>query len=147
MNRSTQARHYHLRGDNLRGREDNAGAIAEYSAAIALCPDFASALNRRGAARSDTGDLLGGASDLDRAIALDPSLADAYLNRGTVRVAVGDFVGADEEAKRALALRPSADGVAQQGAVRHGRKDYRAAIADYDRALADNPRLFWAYIL
>src|SRR4029077_18900380 len=59
------------------------GAIAEYSEAIRLDPNFADAFYNRGLAREDKGNLDDAIQDFSRAIALNPRHALAYTERGS----------------------------------------------------------------
>jgi len=58
------------------------GAIADYSRALELDPNFAAAYRRRGIAKQAKSDFDGAIADFDRALELDPKLAMAYGDRG-----------------------------------------------------------------
>jgi len=72
------------RGVELKRKGDVDGAIADYTASIALNPKDMFSLNNRGNALRDKGDLQGAIADYTQAIRIDPDYAAAYLNRGRV---------------------------------------------------------------
>jgi tetratricopeptide (TPR) repeat protein len=78
-----RAKSYFDSGETFYSRGDYVTAIADFTEAIRLDPDYAAAYNKRGLAYHD------GKKDYDRAIAdytqairLDPNYANAYNNRG-----------------------------------------------------------------
>jgi tetratricopeptide (TPR) repeat protein len=77
-------------------------------------------------------------ADYDQAVALAPKLAGAYLHRAIGRRETGDLVHAVDDVSQALTL-----GTADQAGAYYLRadlrlrlKDYKAAIPDYDQAIA-----------
>lgn len=74
---------------------DIQGAIADYTEAIRLNPDYAQAHNKRGIIRArDLKDYPAAKADFDRAIQIDPNYGDAYYNRARVREFLEDINGA-----------------------------------------------------
>ncbi|MBE9164551.1 MULTISPECIES: tetratricopeptide repeat protein [Microcoleaceae] len=74
---------------------DIQGAIADYTEAIRLNPDYAAAHNKRGIIRArDLKDYPAAKADFDRAIQIDPNYGDAYYNRARVREFLEDINGA-----------------------------------------------------
>jgi tetratricopeptide (TPR) repeat protein len=61
-------------GNAKKAKRDWAGAIADYSGAIELKPDFAEAYYGRGTAKNAAGDVDGGVADLEKALELDPKI-------------------------------------------------------------------------
>lgn len=76
-----------------KAKGDLAGAVADYSQAIALDPNMTNVHDNRGRARHRQGDLAGAISDFDQAIARAPQDAEAYFLRGNVRYDQGDLAG------------------------------------------------------
>ena len=73
---------YEYRGLAYRDRGDFGRAIADYTAAIRLAPDSATAYEDRGNAFRDRGELDRAIADYDAAIRLEPKIHWAYKSRG-----------------------------------------------------------------
>jgi hypothetical protein len=98
---------YLRRGEDFSGVHDYDRAIADYSTAIQLKPDYAEAYNDRGFAYYLKGDAERAIADYTRAIALRPNYPKAYNSRGVVYMSHG-YGGAKAIADfdRAIALQP-----------------------------------------
>ena len=83
---SQTAEDYYNRGNAKGNSQDYKGAIADYTKAIELNPNFAAAYNNRGNAKSDLQDYLGAIADCTKAIELNPNYAYAYNNREMQKV-------------------------------------------------------------
>jgi tetratricopeptide (TPR) repeat protein len=117
-----------------------------YSEAIRLKPDYPSAYNNRGLARTDKGDLDGALLDYTEAIRLKPDLADAYTNRGNALRQKGDVDGALADYAASIRPRPdNADTYNNRGNARRDKGDANGALADYAEALRLNPDYAEAY--
>lgn len=95
------------RGEELSGAREYDRAIADYSDAIRLKPDYAEAYNNRGFAYYLKGDGARAIADYTRAIELRPDYPKAYNSRGVVYMSGGygrDKAIADFD--RAIALKP-----------------------------------------
>ncbi|MDR1318695.1 MAG: tetratricopeptide repeat protein [Treponema sp.] len=92
-------------------------AIADYTQAIRLNPEYAKAYNNRGATYRRKGDIDRAIADYTRAIGLDPDnaapaeLAKTYYNRGVAYYSKGDYRRALTEWEQALRINPSDTGV------------------------------------
>jgi serine/threonine protein kinase/Flp pilus assembly protein TadD len=94
---------YRQRGFERALESDPAGALADYTLALALDPNSPSTLARRG--WSYLGDATRLAlRDFDQAIKLEPKNADLYNGRGYARALLGDYRGAIDDAEQALGL-------------------------------------------
>jgi tetratricopeptide (TPR) repeat protein len=93
---------YELRGLARAERNDLTGAIEDLTNAMALRPDRAALLNRRGwlYVVADAPRLA--LNDFAAAIQLDASLGDAYNGRGFARLRLGEYREAVADAERAL---------------------------------------------
>ena len=69
------------------------GAIAHYTEAIKLKPDFANAYLRRGIAKLPKGQYFAALSDFDTAIRLKPDLVHAYISRGFAKLSLDQIFG------------------------------------------------------
>ncbi len=96
------AQAYHHRGQ-LRQRLGNAaGALADWSAAIAHWPRYAEPHYYRALAHLESGEHRQALADFGSAIAADPTLAKAYLHRGNLRDQLGDIAGATTDWELAI---------------------------------------------
>ncbi|MBI4310663.1 MAG: tetratricopeptide repeat protein [Chloroflexi bacterium] len=67
------------------------GAVAEYSEAVRVQPDFPSAYNNRGAAQAMLGNYAEAISDYGEAVRQDATYAEAYNNRGIAYSDLGEY--------------------------------------------------------
>ena len=134
------AHDYLRKGQSKANSKDWTGAIADFSQAIALDPEFANAYNNRGSARRRQEDLAGAIADFSQAIALNPKLVSAYFSRGSIHHQQQDLVGAIEDLSQALALdkQKHAATYMRLANIRLQAKDFDGAIADFSNAI-DRP--------
>ncbi|MBK7987037.1 MAG: tetratricopeptide repeat protein [Ignavibacteria bacterium] len=85
---------------------DNYAAIADYTKAIELNPQFAAAYTNRGYAKNNLGDKEGAIADYTKAIELNPQDASSYLNRGYAKSRLGDTKGAIFDFTKAIEFNP-----------------------------------------
>ncbi len=129
---------------------DYSGAELAFNRAVELNPDCGISRNNRGQAEYALGDNARALADFNRAMELGFKVAGTHYNRGLVETEAGRFDEAITDYDRALELStndspmgPSpADIYNWRGNAHLGKKDYPAAIADYNRALALDYR-FW----
>lgn len=137
---SLPAKEYFDRALERQKAGDLAGAIVDYTQALALDPKNAQAYNNRGEARRHRGDVAGAIADFTRALELDPKHANTYYNRGLARKQQGDLEGAIADYTKALELNPKfAQACNNRGFARKQMGDLDGAIADYSRALKIDP--------
>lgn len=134
------------RGVKLYDAGDVSGAIAAYTKAVELDPDFAAAYNNRGVAYSQQKDYEAAVKDLTRAIALDPKLASAYTNRGSALRSLKRIEEAVADYTKSIELGPSPEAFYNRGAAYEEKGDADAALADYTRAVELDPKLAPAYV-
>lgn len=96
-------------GVGRQAKGDWDGAIADFTKAIQLKPNDASAYNNRGRARNATGDVEGAGADYAKAIELNPKYAWAWHNRGCLRYDARDFTAASADFRKALECDSSND--------------------------------------
>jgi tetratricopeptide (TPR) repeat protein len=121
---------------------DYGRAIADYSEAMRLKPDYADAYYFRGIAYYGKRDNDRAIADYDQAIRLKPDHAGAYYGRGRAYGRKGDNDRAIADYDQAIRLKPDdADAYAynNRGWAWHCKGDYARAIGDYDRALQIAP--------
>lgn len=85
---------------------DSKGAIADFTRAISVAPNFYQAFYNRGNVKIDDGDYVGAVKDFSEAIRIKNDYANAYRNRGIAYKALGkldeaasDFIRAEELSK------------------------------------------------
>jgi tetratricopeptide (TPR) repeat protein len=97
---------YLRRGDEYAAAQDYPRAIADYSEALRLRPDWPEAYNNRGYSYWWHGQGDEALADYNRALALRPQYAYAYNNRGVVYMAGGQPVLAVADFTHAIELQP-----------------------------------------
>lgn len=134
-------------GDQEAGRKSYDQAIADYTRAIQLKPDFAEAYNNRGLAYAlkSKNQMQKAIADYGQAIRLRPAYAFAYNNRGVAYMASGHSEEALSDFNLAIQIDP---GFPQ---AHSNRGNYYWRAGQYDLALIDlikaNLRLIEAAIL
>ena len=84
-------------------------AVADYTSAIELDPEYAKAYNNRGNAYASLGDLDRALEDYDKALELDESLDLTYYNRGLIYYRLRDYEAAIPDLETYLELAPDAE--------------------------------------
>ena len=83
---------------------DFKGAIADYTKAIEINPNYGRAYNNRGNSKHNLKDYQGAIADYTKAIKIDPNDADYYYNRGNSKEELGDLKGACTDWRKAAEL-------------------------------------------
>ncbi len=112
-------------------------AIADFSEAIRLKPDFVTAFNNRGNIYYGKRQYDRAIMDYDEAIRLKPDLAEAFSNRGNVYRKKGQFDRAIKDYDKAIHLKPD-DGqmFANRGLAYEKKGAPNQALRDFKRARA-----------
>jgi lipoprotein NlpI len=98
---------YFDRGVDFYAKNDLDHAIADWSEAIKLDPNYGHAYNNRAKAYRAKGDYQGAITDYSEAIKLDPAHAVAYKGRGIDYLLSGDNVKAEADFQQAASLDPA----------------------------------------
>lgn len=128
-------------------RNDYDGAIMEFSRAIELSPDWASAYYHRAGPELSKDDFDGAISDWDKAILLKADYGEAYSTRAVAKFAKDDYDGAISDCTRAIGLNPNFAGCVaivpesykREGVRRMNKHDYDGAIANFTKAIELRP--------
>lgn len=98
---------FHNRGDARKDLEDYAGAVADYTEALRINPQFIWSLRNRGyLLYRYLNQPQQALEDINRAIEISPGDAWSYVDRGSVREGLGEERLALEDYTKALALSP-----------------------------------------
>ena len=121
-------------------------AIADYTRAISLNPEFANAYSNRGASYGELEEHDRAIANYTRAISLNPEYADAYNNRGTTYNKLEEHDRAIADLTRAISLNPEyVDAYNNRGVSYKKLEQYDRAIADFTQAISLNPEFATAY--
>ncbi len=121
-------------------------AIASFTEAIRIDPNYADACFSRGVAYEDTGEHDRAIADYTEAIRLDPTDADAYYCRGFNYWVNDDYDKAIADCTEAIRLNPQHAGAYSTRGVAYSMTgDQEKAIADYTEAIRLDPNYSLAY--
>ena len=135
-----------LAGDAAARRQSFQDAKALFTQAIELQPDYAMALNSRGAVKHAIGMTRGGLEDYDLAIRSNPEFALAYMNRGNFYRLIGEFDKAAFDYSKVIQLcEDNAEAYNNRGEVSRQKGDLEVAEADFSAAIAADPNLAISY--
>lgn len=134
------------RGDRLAEEGDFDGAIAEYSEAIRIVPQFVTAYIQRGSAYKSKGELDRSINDFSSVLRLKPNIAEVYRLRGLVSEAKGELDSAIADYSEAIRLDPKdVEALDRRGWTYHVRGALNKAILDYTEAIRVDPKYAFAY--
>ena len=121
-------------------------AVAHYTEAIDLNPDFADGYNNRGATYYHKGDFDRAIQDYNTAINLNPEDAKIYNNRGNAYANKGEFDRAIQEHNIAIDLNPEdAKAYYNRGNTYYAMGDFGRATLNFIKAIDLNPNFAKAY--
>jgi tetratricopeptide (TPR) repeat protein len=117
--------------------KDHDGALPHYDRALALKPDYVSALSYRAIARREAGRADLAIDDFSRLQELTPDTMLIHQNRAFAYVDLADFARAEADFSKVLEARPDQHFyLTQRGLCRLELRRYEEAIADFTEALA-----------
>jgi tetratricopeptide (TPR) repeat protein len=85
-------------------KNDNDGAVADFTKAIEYNPELDQAYYHRANTKYNMRDYKGAMADYNEAIRVNPGFADAYANRGSLKSGNGDRDGACADWRKAKEL-------------------------------------------
>ncbi|MBT4482504.1 MAG: tetratricopeptide repeat protein, partial [Candidatus Latescibacteria bacterium] len=121
-------------------------AIADYTKALDINPEYAIAFSNRGNAYSDSGNYETAIADFTKAIEINPRLVEAYYNRGTAYSGSGNYETAIADFTKAIEINPRlVKAYYNRGVAYLDLGNYETAIADFSKALDINPQFAEAF--
>ncbi len=137
--------HYDL-GQRLLAK-DSRGAIKAFSKAIELNKNYTEAYLYRGLAKFDIDEFKSAIEDFSQVIKLNPNSLTAYAYRASAWSGVDNSENSIKDWKQATQIQPD-DALSYNSlgnALSNSGKDKKAAVQEYDRAIALDPYLYRAY--
>jgi len=131
-------------GWGLNSKNDREGAIASFTRAIEIDPNFAHAYTGRGTMYFYLSKYDLALADFDRSLKLDPDDTMTLANRSSTYLAIGEIGRALADANRLVSLDPNKSGYFEyrgQAYLRQGKFDL--SIADYAKAASLDPKDPW----
>src|SRR5262249_23180472 len=128
---------YYNRGIFYYDKDDNERAIADYTKALELSPNYASAYNNRGNAYAAKGELDRAIADYDKAIKIDAKDPFRWNNRGLAWKRKGLYDRAIPDFDQAIKIDPAYTAAytnrgqtyEEKGDIERAKEDYRHALA------------------
>lgn len=124
-------------------------ALGDYNAALKAEPKNADALSNRGWVMYQKGDTATARAEFNAALAINPNLMYACWGRAMLERDEGETEKSLEDFTQAIRYTEDAAELAnlynERGNTHYAAEDYEAALADYDRAIAQKADLAWAH--
>jgi lipoprotein NlpI len=137
---------YDHRGNWYNMDNDRDRAIADYTDAIRINPNYAAAYRDRAFVFLSKQENDVALVDLDTAIRIDPKDANAYAGRADAYSAKGDYDHAIADATEAIQIDPEHESAYVSRAEAYRKKgDYGHALEDLGEALRIDPKYSYAY--
>jgi serine/threonine protein kinase/tetratricopeptide (TPR) repeat protein len=126
--------------------EQNDKAIADYTEAIRLKPDYAEAYNERGQTYFKLKQFDKAISDYGDAIRIKPDFAEAYSNRAFTYTRLGQFEKALADCNEAIRIKPDfAEAYKNRANPHNSLQQYEDAVNDCNQAIRLRPDYAEAY--
>jgi serine/threonine protein kinase len=139
---STDSVYYNSRGVSYDDKGEYDKAIADYTKAISIDPNYAIAYNNRAVSYKHKGEYDKAIADFTKAISIDPNDAIAYINRGVSYDDKGEYDKAIADFTKAISIMPNyADPYNNRGVSYKNKGEYDKAIADFRKALEIDPNV------
>jgi len=143
---STTAETYFKQGEDYRNNNQYDKALAAYTKAIEVNPQYADAYLDRGIVYYNLKEYDKAMADYNKVLEINPQDAYAYHNRGLVYYNLKEYDKAMADYNKVLEINPQdADAYYNRGNVYYNLKEYDKAMADYNKAIEINPQDADAY--
>jgi len=121
-------------------------AIADFTKAVSLNPEYAPAFNNRGNVYLEMNRAEDAYKDFDRAVSLAPDFGVAYSNRANANQRLNNLEAAEKDFRKAIQLMPgSAVPLNGRGKIASATGQYYTALRYLNRAIALNAQYAPAY--
>jgi len=125
-------------------------AVVHFTRAIAMYAQMPNAYLERGNANRMMGEMDAALADFQAAADLNPVLPEAQSGEALIYIERHDIPHALEHLNKSISLHPTVDAFFQRGQILESQGEHAKAIADYDRAIAeerDSPYIYRARAL
>lgn len=139
---------YNSRGYEYDDRKDYKQAIADYTKAIELNPNYAEAYNNRANAYCDEGDYRKALEDYNKALYINHDYSVAYCNRANVFINLEMYDEAQRDHEKAISFNPISDNAYGKYAIMLCNQEiYDCALEKINYAIKlNNQEWKWFYI-
>lgn len=137
-----------VEGLQLYRQKNYEGAIAKFTEAIKLNPNFASPYSNRGAAYCEIGNYAQAWEDCTKALSFNLDYVDveAYSTRGAANFGLGNYSQAIEDCTKSIQLNPKyVYSYYNRGISYYKLKDYTRAVEDLTKVIELSPNSSVAY--
>lgn len=121
------------------------GRLRFLDRALAIYPDYAAALNKKGQVLDEQHDYDGAIRCYDSAIEAAPLKAAGYISRSYAYIRKGELKAALDDLNRALELEPCKEGYNNRADVLRRLNRFEDALVDVNQALASDPEFDLAH--
>jgi tetratricopeptide (TPR) repeat protein len=137
LSKKESADEYFYKGLEKAKRKDRYGAIADYTKAIELNPNYYLYYYNRGVSKDKLNNFYGAMEDFSKAIELNPDYSPAYVNRGNIKdYFLKDYYGSISDHSRAIEIDPDyVLAYINRGVSKGNLKDFYGSITDLDKAI------------
>jgi tetratricopeptide (TPR) repeat protein len=125
-------------------------AVVHFTRALSIYKQLPNAYLERGNANRVLGEMDAALADFQAASDLNPVLPEAHSGIAVIYIERHDLVHALEHLNKSISLHPTVEAFYQRGQILESQGDHAKAIADYDRAIAeerDSPYMYRARAL
>jgi len=145
-NNSKDASAFYERAITYADLKEYDSAIASFSLAITLAPNYSKAFCGRGNAYNKKNEHDKAIEDYSKAIVIDPNYGEAYVERGFAYWGKGEYE--TEDFSKAIAIDPKWIRVYAYIWIKYMDKgEYDKAIEYSSKAIAIDPKSAWAYVM
>ena len=146
-NHSVSSEAYFVWGYTKHELGDYNGAIADYTTAIRLKPDYAGIYALRGLAKQQLRQYRAAIADYDKAIRVKSDYAEAYNNRGLSKYHLDQVFDAIADYDKAIRVKSDyAEAYGNRGLAKGALGQHFEAITDCDKAIQLKPDFAEAYL-